>query len=487
MDYQEQAGKNFLWLTIAQAGVRVLGIAFYLFLAYKLLDEGLGQYNFISSFVPFWFIIIDFGGGDYLYREWAKRQPEQRDMERDFDILFTVRFCITTAVFFVFLGVNYFVNREVLLPLALFYLSSFISMFLHLYDLSLQSRNLFRYTAVRQIIEKTVTVTVGATLLFFNASLLSVFGAILIAQVASAVYYYRHVVSMKIRFVFDWARSKDLFLRGLPFMFIAIFASIYSRIDMVMLRYLKDFETVGWYGAAYKFLDISSLFSVLFTTSIFPLLANLYSDPAKREEYTAFYYRGLRIIFSSGVVIALVFIFFAPLMVGVLFPESFGPSVLTLRILMIAQVLLFLSIFFNNLLLIQNRERRGLVIVIFSAALNVGLNFILIPKFSLYGAAWATVIAEASNLLLLQRFVHWEKDAKLLGVMGGVVVVNSALLLGLKHFGLMNNVFVGTFILFLNVVLFLRVKLLERADFVLFLKPIKTKMTAYFGAHNELS
>ncbi len=471
----QQAGKNFAWLTLAQAGVRVLGLAFYLYLASRLSAEGVGQYNFIGSFVPFWFIVIDFGAGDFLFREWTRGKKDKGEVERDFNILFTVRFCITAALFVPFLVINHFINPGIVVPLGLFYVSMFIAMFLHLYDLYLQSDNLFRFTATRQIIEKTVMVFLGGTLLFYRASLTNVFYAILAGQIISALYYYKKITALKVGFVFDFKRSLELFKKGLPFLFIAIFASLYARIDMTMLRYMKDFETVGWYGAAYKFLDISSLFSVLFLSSIFPILSNIYSDPEKRRQFWDFYYQSFRIIFSAGVLIALSLIFLAPFLISWFFAGDFGPSVLALRILMIAQVLMFLSLFFNNLLVIQGKEKKSIWIIAGSATANLVLNFVLIPKFSLYGAAWATVFAEVLNLVVLQYVVEWKKDWTLIGKMVLVFLVNAATLYVFKVLGNLNNLFFGAALLLTNILVLFTLKLLQKRDLELFLSPIYKK------------
>jgi hypothetical protein len=40
MDYNEQAGKNFAWLSMAQLGIRIFGVAFFVFLSYKLREVG---------------------------------------------------------------------------------------------------------------------------------------------------------------------------------------------------------------------------------------------------------------------------------------------------------------------------------------------------------------------------------------------------------------------------------------------------------------
>ena len=144
MDIDTQAGKNFAWPSTAQVGIRILGAAFFFFLSYTLKDVGLGQYSFVSSLVPFWFILVDFGAAGYLYREWTHGKDDITTMARDFNILFTTRLIIISAVFIPFFIVNYISNREVLNSLILLFIALFVSQMVGLYDLYLQSKNKFK-------------------------------------------------------------------------------------------------------------------------------------------------------------------------------------------------------------------------------------------------------------------------------------------------------------------------------------------------------
>jgi O-antigen/teichoic acid export membrane protein len=139
---------------------------------------------------------------------------------------------------------------------------------------------------------------------------------------------------------------------------------------------------------------------------------------------------------------------------------------LSARILIIAGILGALSILFNSLLFIQNKEKTSLYIIIFSACFNVLLNFILIPKFSFYGAAWATVIAEGVNLFLLQYFI--------------LVFINALIMLSLKTIGELNNEIFGACIVVLDIFFIFWLKLLTKEDLLLFFNPIINKFNNIF-------
>ena len=121
MNHNEQAGKNFAWLSLSQIAARFLGAAFFIFLSYKLKESGVGEYSFVAAFVPLWFLAVDFGGGNYLFREWTTGQKTASEIKNDFHRLFTLRLILATVVGVPFLLINYYINRSVFGSLLLFY------------------------------------------------------------------------------------------------------------------------------------------------------------------------------------------------------------------------------------------------------------------------------------------------------------------------------------------------------------------------------
>lgn len=487
MDHELQAGKNFAWATISQFVLRILGLAFFILMSYYLKETGMGKYNFVTSFVLFWFLFVGFGTGGYLAREWAKKKFEFKEVEHDFYIVFTLQLIVSFVIFIPFLLINYYINRDIYLPLIIGFISVFLALFIGLSDIYFQSTSQFKYPALRQILEKLIIVILGSVSLYFWPRIETVLIITLLAQIVS-LFYYRLFSSLKIKFklTFDFIRMKELIKKGLPFLFIVIFISIYARIDMIMLKYMVGYEAVGWYGAAYKFLEMALLFpTALFMPAIFPVLSNLYNNLETTKQYEDFFYKAIRIFFSSGVMLTLFFIFYSPLLISILFHSSFGPSALALRILIITQLLTTFTIFFNNLLNIQNKEKTGLYIIIFSAGLNILLNLLLIPKFSLYGSAWATVIAEIFNLGLLLYYAKWKIENKTIIKMFALILLNAVILIILKLFGWLNNYYLGTAILLANFWLLIRIKLLQKEDLNLFLNPLKAKFN--YNKYNELN
>lgn len=486
MNHEEQVGKNFAWGAISQVVTRVFGLAFFIFMSFVLHEKGMGQYNFISSFVVFWFILSDFGVTSYLFREWSKGSMSEEKIKKDFSLVLTLKLIIASFIFIPFLVVNWIFNQDIFLALILYFITFFISLVINQADHYFSSQNNFKFGAIRQFIEKITIIIIGALLLLIFPRVESVFVAMIIAQLISIYYYFSGRFPFGIKVTFDWVRIKELIIKGLPFVFFTLFVSLYSRVDMVMLKFMEGFEAVGLYGTAYKIFDVANIFpAVLFLPAVFPVLSRIV-DSRDHEKFLEFINRLIRILFSFSIVISLFFVIYAPFIINWFFPDSFTPSVLAMRILILVLVISSLSLLFNNILIIQNKEKVVLKIVAFSCLVNVILNFILITKYSFYGAAWATVFAEVVNLLLLQYYAVWNKNYRMIGKMLGLTFLIAICLSVFKYIGLTNNVLVGSIFLLVTVLSILFLKLLSREDMEMFYLPIKNKFNSIFFNQNEI-
>lgn len=480
MDHELQSSKNFAWNTISQAVIRIASFLLFIVMYRRLKDVGMGEYNFVLSFTSFWFIIVDFGIVGYLAREWSSKKNEFKDIESDFYIALLVRLIFFVVFFLPFLIINYFINSNVYASLILAAISILLSLFVSLIDAYYQASNLFRYVTIRQTLERVGVVIFGSIFVLIIPRVEMVFVAYIIGQIISIVYCYMFTsVYLKFNFNFNFNRAKFLIAKGVPFMFVVLFWNIYARVDMIMLKYMQGFQVVGWYGAAYKLLDLALLFpTVLLIPAVYPVLARMRHPNINSDDLHDFIDKILRILFSSGVILTLFFLLFAPVIIPIFFTSTFDNSILAVRILIFTQILSSMTIFFNYLLYTQEKEKISLYIIIVCGLINILLNLYLIPRYSLYGSAWATVIAETVNLLLFQHFVVWRKNIVQLRNMGLIIVFNMVILFIFRMQGQINNLWLGTLFLLINILLLFKMKLIKFDDIKLFLQPFKLKLAS---------
>ena len=82
----------------------------------------------------------------------------------------------------------------------------------------------------------------------------------------------------------------------------------------------------------------------------------------------------------------------APKIINFIYGLNFSPSISAFQILIIMVGIVFLSAPLSNLLIVLNHQKKVFYINAGGAITSIVLNLLLIPRFSLYGAAIATLI-----------------------------------------------------------------------------------------------
>ena len=181
----------------------------------------------------------------------------------------------------------------------------------------------------------------------------------------------------------------------------SIFAVIYLKIDVVMLRNIQGSESVGVYSVAAIISEATYFIPAAIVTTVFPQLVKISAtDPM------AFQQRLQELIYflSFSALIVLVGLFvLGPLVIKFALGPSYMASIPILLIHLLALPFIFLRQAFSRWILISKMAKFSMISQGIGALLNVALNLVLIPKYGGQGAAMATVIsyAAASYFVLL--------------------------------------------------------------------------------------
>ena len=93
-----------------------------------------------------------------------------------------------------------------------------------------------------------------------------------------------------------------------------------------------------------------------------------------------------------------------PKIIDFVYDLRYFPSILAFQILLIMAALSYICNPFAQALIVSNQQKRLFWITSSGAIINIGLNLILIPKYSLYGAAFTTVVTLFLIFFLLYKF-----------------------------------------------------------------------------------
>jgi O-antigen/teichoic acid export membrane protein len=198
---------------------------------------------------------------------------------------------------------------------------------------------------------------------------------------------------------FDPVLARRLLKMGLPFALVFFLNTVYFRIDVVILAGLRPLTEVGYYTAAYKFLDGLSFIPQTVMNAVFPTLSivHLQAVAAMRQAYTA----TIRLLAALAMPFSVLLWFGAAPILH--FLRVYNQSDAALQILALAIVFMFVNSTFIFGLGAMDRQRDSVYLSIISIIVNVAANFILIPLFpratGYLGSSWATTITEVFLLV----------------------------------------------------------------------------------------
>ena len=175
---------------------------------------------------------------------------------------------------------------------------------------------------------------------------------------------------------------------------------IYLNSDITILGFLTDDTSVGLYGVAAK---IYTMIKTLLNAAIFVVIPRFSEYVLKKDER---YTEGLKKLLSPLVTFLLpacVGLFFmAEDAVSIVGGDGYNEAALPLRILAIALFFAVMACYFANAIVMPFMlEKYFLLSTVCAAALNIILNFLLIPNLGIAAAAITTLIAEVLVFVML--------------------------------------------------------------------------------------
>jgi O-antigen/teichoic acid export membrane protein len=253
-----------------------------------------------------------------------------------------------------------------------------------------------------------------------------------------------------------------LLKEGLPFCLSALFVMIYFRIDTVMLSRMVGESAVGYYNAAYNLVFALMIISTSMVAVAFPAIASSYqTDFAAAQNVLR---QALRYSLVLGLPFACGGTYLASGVIGLIYGESYLPSILTLKIIIWTVPIIFLTNLFGNSLGAVGLQKKVAVIAGVNAVANILLNFLLIPKYSFNGSAAATVATEFLGLAIMTPMVIRIFRPPLARV-ASVAVLSNVVVVALLYLLRVSNLIEGLAIYFVAyILLLLLLKVVEPSD-----------------------
>ncbi len=218
-----------------------------------------------------------------------------------------------------------------------------------------------------------------------------------------ALAWWIRVYGIPIRPRLDWAVLMPLLRRSVNVVAAALLGLIAYNSDLIILRFTHGAELAGYYAAAYMPLSLAINLGIAYRLSLLPALARLSASPDRQAEL---YHTGMAQVAAVVMPAALGGMLLAPAAIAFAFGTEYAPAGPVLQLLVWAIPLAQLREPSTAAILAARREHRLLHQNAIGTVLNLALNFTLIPRYGMLGAAIATVATEAVRLALALWFAR---------------------------------------------------------------------------------
>lgn len=183
---------------------------------------------------------------------------------------------------------------------------------------------------------------------------------------------------------------------------------VMSYIDRLFLAEMTDMETVGLYSTAYMLgLGMSLVHESVhraWQPYFYEYLAKDNQEIKKRMvKYTWLYYAG-------SIVAFLVYVEMVRLLLPILVGEEYLPAMEFVPLLVLGYTVLGMYRVIAGYLYHNSRTLTLAAVTVFSALINIIMNYILIPEYGAIGAAQATLIAFLALFLIVKVIVVRTSD-----------------------------------------------------------------------------
>lgn len=396
--------KNTFFITFSSIATKIIAFLVAICLARHLGVEYFGKYNFVITYLMMFGFVASFGLEPVVIRE-TSRDPSLIDKIMDNSIL--IRF--VTSVIAILLAII-FIKIMKFPADATFYviLTSGVLLFQGLSSLVeslFQSQLKMEYTAVSWILSKIIFGLLVLLVILQEGGLIGIFLAYFASEVSRT--FISFIYSKKFSnfsFNLEIKVCKNLVKESLPFVLGYGLFVLYNRFDILMLSKMQGDLAVGFYSAAYKLTEPLLFLPSALATTLMPVMANLFVRDKDKLNYT--YNLGTKYIFMLMLPITIGGFLLSDEIISIIYKQAFINSSLVFKILTVTIIFNSLNSIQTALLMSTNKQQLNNLSVSICAALNIILNFILIPKYSYVGAGVATLISLVCLYLLGFYFIH---------------------------------------------------------------------------------
>ncbi|MES2352844.1 MAG: flippase [Pseudomonadota bacterium] len=402
---QLRAAKNTVLLVMLRITGPLFGVILVLALSRFLGSEGLGRYTLAYTFLFVCGSIAPLGLNGVITREGARDYHAlEKILANALSIVTIISIALTAGTLLLTGLLKYDADTHTaIIILSLAIIPASLGTLLDGASMALQRAG---QIAIATAVEYVLKVGGGIILLVLGYGLNAVLLLIVISRTAACVVQVVLLRRAKVMVGWGWDRSTLRFLIHLApaFLGISIFATLYWRIDVLMLSQMQPVKDVGYYGAAYRILELAMVLPQSLCASLYPQIATAVQGDLRTLRIIG--NTALRYLIALSLPTAVCASLLAKPGLLILYGPGFDAAATTLSVLIFTLIPYGVVRYHSYLLVGANRQRVDFILNVVMSVVNVLLNLVLIPHYSHLGTALATLIAICVYAILQYWYLH---------------------------------------------------------------------------------
>lgn len=371
--------------------------------------EDYGLYFALFNFSLILNIILDFGLTNYNNRNIAQHKQL---LTKYFSNIVVLKLILSLfyAVVAISIGLLFGYSWEEFKILFFLIFNQFLLSFILYLRSNISGLHLFKTDSLISVLDRVIMIGIVSLLLWTNITDSKfkiewfVYSQTFAYSITALVAFF--VVLPKIKYLklrFDKALLFLILKETFPFALLVFLMGFYNRFDGVLIERLltNGSHQAGVYAQSFRLLDASSQFALLFSVLLLPIFAKMIKNKESVNELVNFSYL---LILVPGIILVVVSIFFRVEIMNLLYDDLSSDSYIIFAILISAFLPISATYIFGTLLTANGSLKQLNIMAIIGVAINLSLNFMLIPILGAKGAA-ITSIATQSFTAITQIFI----------------------------------------------------------------------------------
>ncbi len=405
-----EIAKNIFFVFSSDVISKIFGLLTTILIARTLPKGEYGLLSYVASIIYLLGLLTDLGYVPYGIKKFSQDKEKDKNLLTPGLMLSTFASLLILIFILIAISTTRMSTEQKLLMLFLGIGLSINSLSFS-YNCSIRGGEKFKYYSASRIISSLAILALTIIYLHLPQNRLVNAGgkAPLIGMSLSFIYLFyinkKHGL-VQIRLKIPLAEIRNFFNNSLPFALMSVFAIIYRRIDIIIIKKILGLEAVASYALAKGSTDYLNILPISISTVLFPYLSKSFTyEKTEFLNSLDIVKKIARILTAVAIPLIIIFLFWGEDIFALVFSAKYSDAGRLFRIIIWSILFSFMVHLTETPIVAGPKPYVNVYIQVLSMILYTIALVIILPKYGIRGAALSYLGIEALAFILRMEYV----------------------------------------------------------------------------------